>query len=142
MSAMVGGVLGAELLVEYNGQKFRHNDLVDVIVGTGSGVRGLKAEPLKACFKGVVETVIGPEFLCRSLVGSSRGPCPQYPRPSVYQLSAFGACVLGSREPRYFSKLKPVMQERYVSYPTYLSLSTYLSLPLFLPNNSLFLFSS
>jgi hypothetical protein len=34
MLAMVGGGLEAELLVEYNGQKFRHNDLVDVIVGT------------------------------------------------------------------------------------------------------------
>ncbi len=34
-----GVVLGEELLVEYNGQKFRHNDLVDVIVGTGPGVR-------------------------------------------------------------------------------------------------------
>ncbi len=56
MSAMVGGVLEAELLVEYNGQKFRLNDLVDVIVGTGPGVRGLKAEPLKARFKGMVET--------------------------------------------------------------------------------------
>ena len=65
MSAMVGGVLEAELLVEYNGQKFRLNDLVDVIVGTGPGVRGFKAEPLKARFKGVVETVRGPEFLCR-----------------------------------------------------------------------------
>lgn len=114
MLAMVGGGLEAELLVEYNGQKFRHNDLVDVIVGTGSGVRGLKAEPLKARFKGVVDTVRGPEFLCRPLVGSSRGPCPQYPRHSVFKLSAFGACVLGSREPRYFSKLKPVMQERCV----------------------------
>ncbi len=114
MLAMVGGGLEAELLVEYNGQKFRHNDLVDVVVGTGSGVRGLEAEPLKARFKGVVEAVRGPEFLCRPLVGSSRGPCPQYPRHSVFKLSAFGACVLGSREPRYFSKLKPVMQERCV----------------------------
>jgi hypothetical protein len=114
MSAMVGGGLETELLVEYNGQRFRHNDLVDVIVGTESGVRGLKAEPLKARFKGVVETVRGTDFL-RRWGGSSRGPCPQYPRHSVYKLSAFGACVLGSREPRYFSKLNPVMQERYVS---------------------------
>ena len=114
MSAMVGGVLEAELLEEYNGQKFRLNDLVDVIVGTGPGVRGFKAEPLKARFKGVVETVRGPEFLCRPLVGSSRGPCPQHPRHSVFKISAFGACVLGTKEPRYFSKLKPVMQERCV----------------------------
>ena len=105
--------LGAEVLAEYNGQKFKLNDLVDVIMGTGHGVPGIKTEPLKARFKGVVETVRGLEFLCRPLVGSSRGPCPQYPRHSVFRITAFGACVLGSRETRFFSKLKPAMQERY-----------------------------
>ena len=109
-----GGGLGAEVLAEFNGQKFKHNDLVDVIMGTGHGVVGKKCDPLKARFKGVVETVRGPEFLCRPLVGSSRGPCPQFPRHSVFKLQAFGACVLGSREPRFFSKLKPAMQERCV----------------------------
>jgi hypothetical protein len=111
------GESGLELLAEYNGQKFKYNDLVDVIMGTGHGVVGKKCEPLKARFKGVVETVRGPEFLCRPLVGSSRGRCPQYPRHSVYKVNAFGACVLGSRETRYFSKLKPAMQERYVPSP-------------------------
>ena len=111
--------LGAEVLAEYNGQKFKLNDLVDVIMGTGHGVPGIKTEPLKARFKGVVETVRGLEFLCRPLVGSSRGPCPQYPRHSVFRITAFGACVLGSRETRFFSKLKPAMQERYKPhYPT------------------------
>ncbi len=28
---------GAELLAEHNGQKFKYNDLVDVIMGTGYG---------------------------------------------------------------------------------------------------------
>ena len=107
-----GGGGGGELLVEYNGQNFRYNDLVDVIMGTGHGVVGKKCEPLKARFKGEVETDRGIEFMCRPLVGSTRGPCPRYPRHSVFKLSAFGACVLGSREPRFFSKLKPVMQER------------------------------
>ena len=107
------GGLGAEVLAEYNGQKFKLNDLVDVIMGTGHGVPGIKTEPLKARFKDVVETVRGLEFLCRPLVGSSRGPCPQYPRHSVFRITAFGACVLGSRETRFFSKLKPAMQERY-----------------------------
>ena len=114
-SAMVsssGGDLGIELLAEYNGQKFNHDDLVDVFVGTGHGVVGKKCEPLKARFKGVVQTVRGPEFLCRPVVGSSRGPCPQYPRHSVFKLNAFGACVLGTRQTRFFSKLKPAMQER------------------------------
>jgi hypothetical protein len=106
------GVLVSEFLAEYNGQRFKYNDLVDVIVGTGPGVVGKKCDPVKARFKGVVETTRGPEFLCRPLVGSSRGSCPQYPRHSVFKLRAFGACVLGSRETRFFSNLKPVMQER------------------------------
>jgi hypothetical protein len=98
-----GQGLGAEVLAEYNGQKFKHNDLVDVIMGTGVGVPWLKTEPLKAtCFK----------WLRQPLVGSSRGPCPQYPRHSVFKLNAFGACVLGTRQTRFFSKLKPAMQER------------------------------
>jgi hypothetical protein len=112
MLASVVGCLSAEVLAEYNGQKFKHNDIVDVIMRTGHGVVGKKCDPLKARFKGVLETVRGPEFLCRLLVGSSRGPRPQFPRHSVFKLQAFGACVLGSREPRLFSKLKPVVQER------------------------------
>ena len=55
--------MGLELLAEYNGQKFKHDDLVDIFVGTGHGVVGKKCEPLKARFKGVVQTVRGPEFL-------------------------------------------------------------------------------
>jgi hypothetical protein len=128
------GCLSAEVLAEYNGQKFKHNDIVDVIMGTGHGFVGKKCEPLKARFKGVVETVRGPEFLCRPLVGSSRGPCPQFPRHSVFKLQAFGACVLGSREPQFFSKLKPAMQERCVPKPNhalfvFVSLSNRFSLP-------------
>jgi hypothetical protein len=42
------GCLSAEVLAEYNGQKFNHNDIVDVIMGTGHGVVGKKSEPLKA----------------------------------------------------------------------------------------------
>ena len=132
MSSRGGGGEGAELLVEFNGQKSKYNDLVDVIMGTGHGVVGKKCEPLKARFKGVVETVRGPEFLCRPLVGSSRGPCPQFPRHSVFKLQAFGACVLGSREPRFFSKLKPAMQERCVPKPNNALFVFYLFLIVFL----------
>jgi hypothetical protein len=67
MSSSGGGWVGAELLVEYNGQKFKYNDLVHVIMGTGHVVVGKKCEPLKARFKGVVETVRGREFLCRPI---------------------------------------------------------------------------
>jgi hypothetical protein len=125
---------GAELLAEHNGQKFKFNDLVDVIMGTGHGDVGKNCEPLKARFKGVVDTVRGPDFLCRPVVGSSRGPCPQFPRHSVFKIQAFGACVLGSREPRFFSKLKPVMQERcfplfiFSSYPLFFTTVIFLSL--------------
>ncbi len=71
---------GAELLAEYKGQKFKYNDLVDVIVGTGVGVPGKKTEPIKARFNGEVMTGRGLEFECRPLVGSERGPCPQFAR--------------------------------------------------------------
>jgi hypothetical protein len=54
--------VGVRILAEYNGQKFKYNDLVDVIMRTAHGVVGKKCEPLKARFKGVVETVRGPEF--------------------------------------------------------------------------------
>ena len=104
--------LGDGVLAIYNGMKFRMNDLVDVIVGTMQGVRGNKAEPIKARFKGVVDTVRGVEFLCRPLVGSGRGRCPEYPRHSVFKVTAFGACVLGTRTTRLFSKLQPSEQDR------------------------------
>jgi hypothetical protein len=117
MGSSVEGVLESEFSAEYNGQKFKYNDLVDVFVGTGHDVVGKKCDPVKARFKGVVETIRGPEFLCRPLMGSARGPCPQYPRHSVFKLSAFGACVLGSKETRLFSKLKPAMQDRCVYFP-------------------------
>ncbi len=66
---------GDGVLANYNGMKFRVNDVVDVIVGNRVGVRGKKTEPIKARFKGVVETVRGVEFLCRPLVGSGKGRC-------------------------------------------------------------------
>ena len=50
------------MLAVFNGKKFKLNDLVDVIVGTGFGVRGNKTEPFKGHFKGVVETERGGVF--------------------------------------------------------------------------------
>ncbi len=70
--------LGEGVLANYNGMKFRLNDEVDVIAGTRVGVRGNKTEPIKARFKGVVQTVRGVEFLCRPLVGSGKGRCPKF----------------------------------------------------------------
>ena len=116
MLAREDEVLGDGVLAVYNGMKFKMNDLVDVIVGTMHGVRGSKAEPIKARFKGVVETVRGVEFMCRPLVGSGKGRCPEFPRDSVFKVSAFGACVLGTRTTRFFSKLQPTQQDRSIVY--------------------------
>jgi hypothetical protein len=112
--------LGDGVLANYNGMKFRLNDVVDVIVGTRVWVRGNKTKPIKARFKGVVETVRGVEFLCRPLVGSGKERCPEFPRDSVFKISAFGACVLGTRTTRFFSKLQPTQQDRYTVYDLFL----------------------
>jgi hypothetical protein len=112
MSARVDEELGEGVLAVFNGKKFKLNDLVDVIVGTGLGVRGNKTEPFKGHFKGVVETERGEEFLVKPLV-SGNGRSLHIPRHCVYKINAFGTCVLG-RTTRYFSKLKPATQERYV----------------------------
>jgi hypothetical protein len=109
-----GKGLGGGVLAEFKGQKFKYNDLVDVIVGTSVGVPGKKTEPMKARFKAEVMTARGLEFECRPLVGSERGRCPQYPRDCVFKVTAFGACILGNRQTRYFSKLKKGQQERSV----------------------------
>ena len=114
MSARVDEELGDGVLALYNGMKFKCNDLVDVIVGTGLGVRGNKTEPFKGHFKGVVETVRGVEFLVKPLV-SGNGRCQQIPRHCVFKLQAFGTCVLGTRTTRLFCKLPPAQKERCVS---------------------------
>ena len=111
MSASVEEGLGAGVSAIYNGVKFRLNDLVDVIVGTGLGVRGNKTEPFKGQIKGVVETVRGVEFLVKPLV-SGNGRCLQIPQHSVFKINAFGTCVLGKRTTRYFSALLPAQKER------------------------------
>ena len=127
MSARVDEELGDGVLALYNGMKFKYNDLVDVIVGTGLGVRGNKTEPFKGHFKGVVETVRGVEFLVKPLV-SGNGRCQQIPRHCVFKLQAFGTCVLGTRTTRFFCKLPPAQKERSVSllpflFTCYVSLS-------------------
>ena len=120
MSARVDEELGDGVLALYSGMKFKYNDLVDVIVGTGLGVRANKTEPFKGHFKGVVETVRGVEFLVKPLV-SGNGMCQQIPRHCVFKLQAFGTCVLGTRATRFFSKLPPAQKERCVSRLPFLS---------------------
>ena len=115
--------------VKVNMIKRRLNDLVDVIVGTGIGVPGNKAEPFKGLFKGVVGTVRGVEFLVKPLV-SGNGRSLQIPQSCVFKINVFGTCVLGKRTTRYFSALQPAQQERSVALTLTLALSPSLTLNL------------
>ena len=74
-----GGVEGRkELLVMFNGVGFKLNDLVDVFVGTGKGVSGNKAFPIKGRFKGVRVEKGEERFMCRPIVGSQKGGVPPF----------------------------------------------------------------
>ena len=104
-------------LAMFNGVGFQLNDLVDVFVGTGKGVPGNKAFPIKGRFKGVrVEK--GEEcFLCQPIVGSQKGRCPSFPPESCLKVKAFGSDVYGERKPLYFSKLTTKAQNRSPPHP-------------------------
>ena len=108
---------GEEFLAIFNGVGFRLNDLVDVFVGTGKGVKGSKAFPIKGRFKGVRVEKGEERFLCRPIVGSQKGRCPSFPRESCLKVKAFGSDVYGERKPLYFSKLSTKMQERSAQPP-------------------------
>ncbi len=65
---MEGGGEGSKcFLAMCNGVGFQMNDLVDVFVGTGEGVRGNKAFPIKGRFKGV-RAEKGEERFCAVLL--------------------------------------------------------------------------
>ena len=55
------------IMAVWNGVSFKFNDLVDVFVGTGKGVTGNKAFPIKGRFKGVRVEKGEERFLCRRL---------------------------------------------------------------------------
>ena len=105
------------IIAVWNGVSFKFNDLVDVFVGTGKGVPGNKAFPIKGRFKGVRVEKGEERFLCRPIVGSQKGRCPSFPRESVLKINAFGSDVYGERKPLYFSKLKSEDKERYQQLP-------------------------
>ncbi len=97
----------------FNGVGFQLNDLVDVFVGTGKGVTGNKAFPIKGRFKGVRRVERGEErSLCRPIVGSQKGRCPSFPPESCLKVKAFGSDVYGERKPLFFSKLTTKVQKR------------------------------
>ena len=64
---------GEEFLAIFNGVGFRLNDLVDVFVGTGKGVKGSKAFPIKGRFKGVRVEKGEERFLCRPMSEARKG---------------------------------------------------------------------
>jgi hypothetical protein len=107
------GVEGKTLfLAKCNGVGFKLNDLVDVFVGTGKGVRRNKSYPIKGRFKGVRVENGEERFLCRPIVGSQKGRCPSFPPESCMKVKAFGSDVYGERRPLHFSKLESEVQER------------------------------
>jgi hypothetical protein len=71
---------------------FERFSLVDVFVGTGKGVTGNKAYPIKGRFKGVRVEKGEERFLCRPIVGSQKGRCPSFPPESC--LNAYSGAVL------------------------------------------------
>jgi hypothetical protein len=72
------------IVAEHNGQCFRFNDLVHICEGTEPGVRAKKTEFLKAWFKGV--DAKKDKFICRLVIGYSRGPFPRFSKGSVFKV--------------------------------------------------------
>ena len=99
-------------LAMFNGVGFQLNDLVDGFVGSGKGVPGNKAFPIKGRFKGVRVEKGEERFLCRPIVGSQKGRCPSFPPESCLKVKAFGSDVYGERKPLFFSKLTTKVQKR------------------------------
>jgi hypothetical protein len=108
-----GGGDGSKVFwASFNGVGFQLNDLVDVFVGTGKGLIGNKAFPIKGRFKGVRVEKAEERFLVRPIVGSQKGRCPSFPREACLKVKAFGSDVYGERKPLFFSKLATETQQR------------------------------
>ena len=73
-----------QVLATHNGQAFRFNELVHIFEGTAPGVRAGKTEFMKAWFKGV--DVTADKFICRPVIGYSRGPFPRFSKSSVFKV--------------------------------------------------------
>ena len=73
-----------QVLATHNGQAFRFNELVHIFEGTAPGVRAGKTEFMKAWFKGV--DVKSDKFICRPVIGYSRGPFPRFSKSSVFKV--------------------------------------------------------
>jgi hypothetical protein len=77
----------SQILATHNGQSFRFNELVHIFEGTGPGVRAGKTEFMKAWFKGV--DLKSDKFICRPVIGYSRGPFPRFLKGSVFKVKVF-----------------------------------------------------
>jgi hypothetical protein len=77
----------SQILATHNGQAFRFNELVHIFEGTAPGVRAGKTEFMKAWFKGV--DVKSDKFVCRPVIGYSRGPFPRFSKGSVFKVKVF-----------------------------------------------------
>ena len=62
-----------QIVAAHNGQVFRFNEVVHIFEGTAAGLPGKKTEFTKACFKGVDKTKAEERFICRPVVGHSKG---------------------------------------------------------------------
>ncbi len=112
MEGVGGGERSKCFLAMCKGVGFQMNNLVDVFVGTGEGVRGNKVFPTKARFIGVRVEKGEERFLCRPIVGSQKGGCPSFPPESCLKVKTFGSDVYCECKPRFFSKLTIEVQEK------------------------------
>jgi hypothetical protein len=97
----VGGEGGGSkyFLAMCKGIGFQMNDLVDIFVGTGKGVTGNKAFPIKARIKGVKVEKGEERFLCSPIVGCQKGRCPSFPPEGQ---GVWERCVWGAKAPLLF----------------------------------------
>ena len=78
---------------------------------TGPGVPKKKTELIKAWFKGV--DAKQDKFICRPVIGYTRGPFPRFSKGAVYKLKVFGVGVLEERGRRNrWERMKPEVQDR------------------------------
>jgi hypothetical protein len=86
----------SQILVTHNGQAFRFNELVHIFEGTALGVRAGKTKFMKAWFKGV--DVKSDKFICRPVIGYSRGSFPRFSKVQSKGLNPDSVCVLSPHD--------------------------------------------
>jgi hypothetical protein len=77
---------GNQIVAVHNGQVFCFNEVVHIFEVTAPGVPAKKTEFTKAWFKGVDKTKAEERFICRLVVGHSRGPFPRFSKGAVFKV--------------------------------------------------------